>query len=441
MKNLIYFWFRRDLRLQDNHGLYRALQLAKAQHKQVQCVFIFDTNILDRLSNKSDARVQFLHQEISLLKRELQKVNSDLEVWHGNPINIWQDEIQKTSPFAIFCNTDYEPSAIIRDRSVGELCDASDVEFHSFKDICIFERSEVVKDDSKPYTVFTPYSKKWKIKLAEHPILHYPSESYLAFLSPRNDARAFHLPTLNDLGFEHTNIAFPEKSVSKNLIKEYTHQRNFPAIQGTSRLGIHFRFGTISIREKLKKALLLNETFVNELIWRDFYMQILWHFPQVVGQAFKPAYDKIEWRNNDQEFEQWKSGQTGFPIVDAGMRELNTTGFMHNRVRMIVASFLTKHLLIDWRWGEAYFAEKLLDFELASNNGGWQWAAGCGVDAAPYFRVFNPTLQTEKFDKNYEYIKKWVPEFGTQQYAKPMVDHALARKRCLETYDAALKNL
>lgn len=438
MKNTIYFWFRRDLRLQDNHGLYRALQLAKSQHKQVQCVFIFDTNILGRLSNKADARVQFLHQEISLLKRDLQKANSDLAVWYGNPINIWQDEIEKNSPFAIFCNTDYEPSAIIRDRSVAELCHANDVEFHSFKDICIFEKSEVVKDDNKPYTVYTPYSKKWKNKLAEHPILHYPSESHLGLLSPRNDTREFHLPTLNDLGFENTNIAFPEKSVSKNIIADYTQQRNFPAIQGTSRLGIHFRFGTISIREKLQKALLLNETFVNELIWRDFYMQILWHFPQVVGQAFKPAYDKIEWRNNEHEFELWKSGQTGFPIVDAGMRELNTTGFMHNRVRMIVASFLTKHLLIDWRWGEAYFAEKLLDFELASNNGGWQWAAGCGVDAAPYFRVFNPTLQTEKFDKNYEYIKKWVPEFGTHQYAKPMVDHAFARNRCLATYKSAL---
>lgn len=438
MSNCIYFWFRRDLRLNDNHGLYQALQLAESQQMRVQCVFVFDTNILRRLPDKQDARVQFLHREISSLKQKIQNHGSDLEIWHGDPISLWQNTIDKKSPHALFCNTDYEPLATKRDQAVSEICNSQNVSFQSFKDICIFEKSEVVKDDSKPYTVYTPYSKKWKGKLAENPIAFYPSETKLDHLSHQKESDIFPIPTLTELGFESFDFLYPEKSVTQTLIKEYTDRRNFPAVRGTSKLGLHFRFGTISIREKLQKALLLNETFVNELIWRDFYLQILWHFPQVIGNAFKPQYDRIQWINNENDFELWKSGNTGYPIVDAGMRELNTTGFMHNRVRMIVASFLTKHLLIDWRWGEAYFAGKLLDFELASNNGGWQWAAGCGVDAAPYFRVFNPALQTEKFDKNYEYIRKWVPEFGTPKYAKPLVDHAFARIRCLETYKKGL---
>jgi deoxyribodipyrimidine photo-lyase len=438
MQKTIYFWFRRDLRLNDNHGLYKALKLAESKQLRVQCVFIFDTKILSRLSNKRDARVQFLHREITSIKHELRSHGSDLEVWHGDPIDLWKNAIIQNTPHAVFCNSDYEPSAINRDNEVAQFCANKNVSFQSFKDICIFEKSEVVKDDTKPYTVYTPYSKKWKAKLAENTIEFYPSETKLDHLSHQKETENFPIPSLADLGFVSFDFEYPEKTVTQTLIKEYTNKRNFPAERGTSKLGLHFRFGTISIREKLQKALSLNETFVNELIWRDFYLQILWHFPQVVGNAFKPQYDRIQWRNDEAEFEKWKSGNTGYPIVDAGMRELNTTGFMHNRVRMIVASFLTKHLLIDWRWGEAYFAEKLLDFELASNNGGWQWAAGCGVDAAPYFRVFNPTLQTEKFDKNFEYIKKWVPEFGTHNYSKPMVDHAFARNRCLETYKSAL---
>jgi len=438
MWNSIYFWFRRDLRLNDNHGLFEALQFAKANALTVQCVFIFDTNILDRLTNKKDARVQFLHQELSSLKLQLQQQGSDLDIWHGNPISIWKEIIDQKKPKVVFCNADYEPTAILRDQTVSEFCKHAGASFQSFKDHCIFEKSEVVKDDGKPYTVFTPYSRKWKAHLALHPIINFPSEDNLSHLTPRTIASISSTPSMKDLGFEPIEFHYPEKTVSSGLIKNYTNHRNFPSIPGTSKLGIHFRFGTISIREKLQKALHMNETFVNELIWRDFYLQILWHFPHVVEQSFKPQYDRIQWRNEESEFEKWKTGKTGYPIVDAGMRELNTTGFMHNRVRMIVSSFLTKHLLIDWRWGAAYFAEKLLDFELASNNGGWQWAAGSGVDAAPYFRVFNPTLQTEKFDKNFEYIKKWVPEFGTQQYVKPMVDHAFARNRCLETYKAAL---
>lgn len=438
MQKIIYYWFRRDLRLEDNHGLYQALMLAKQEGAKIQGVFIFDTQILDRLSNKRDARVQFIHREIAALKKQFQQHGGDLAVWHGSTDAVWTSILAEKPGIALLCNSDYEPSALARDARIAALCESVGIPFSSYKDHCIFEKAEVTKDDGKPYTVFTPYSRKWKAHLAQHPVAHYPSESVVAHLAPVSQETP--LPSLESMGFEPFAFNYPEKTVSQSLIKEYDKRRNFPSIQGTSRLGLHFRFGTISIREKLTKALSLNETFVNELIWRDFYLQILWHYPHVVGGAFKTQYDRIAWRNNETEFELWKSGKTGYPIVDAGMRELNLTGFMHNRVRMIVASFLTKHLLIDWRWGEAYFAEKLLDFELASNNGGWQWAAGSGVDAAPYFRVFNPALQTEKFDKQLTYIKQWVPEYGTSQYPAPMVDHAFARKRCLETYDAALKS-
>lgn len=440
MKNTLYYWFRRDLRLQDNHGLFRAVTFAQERGLSIQCVFIFDKNILDRLENKADARVQFIHQQLGEIKKQLQASSGDLDVWYGDPTALWTAQIIKSKPVAIFSNADYEPYALKRDQTLMDTCAEHAVEFHQYKDHCIFEKSEVTKDDGKPYTVFTPYSRKWKAHLLLNPVVSYPSEAVLNHLYRNEDNEIMAMPTLDSMGFEAFSFEYPDKQISQQLIKEYSDKRNFPSVKGTSRLGLHFRFGTISVREKLTKALPLNETFVNELIWRDFYMQILWHFPQVQGNAFRSQYDRIAWRNDTLEFELWKEGKTGYPIVDAGMRELNTTGFMHNRVRMIVASFLTKHLLIDWRWGEAYFAEKLLDFELASNNGGWQWAAGSGVDAAPYFRVFNPTLQTEKFDKHLNYIKRWVAEYGSPNYPQPMVDHAFARKRCLETYDAALKS-
>lgn len=439
MQKTVYFWFRRDLRLTDNHGLFRAVELAKEKNATIQCAFIFDKSILDRLDNPKDTRVQFIHREIASIKSQLQQVGGDLMVWYGHPVEVWKEQLQALPGIALICNRDYEPSAIHRDDQVAAVCASHNMEFLSYKDHCIFEKSEVTKDDGKPYTVFTPYSRKWKAHLAQNPVHAFASETALEMISPVVETQRRVMPTLESMGFESFSFNYPEKTITQTLIKEYDKKRNFPSVQGTSRLGLHFRFGTISIREKLTKALTLNETFVNELIWRDFYIQILWHFPHVVGGAFKPLYNQIAWRNNEEDFARWKDGKTGYPIVDAGMRELNTTGFMHNRVRMIVASFLTKHLLIDWRWGESYFAEKLLDFELASNNGGWQWAAGSGVDAAPYFRVFNPTLQTEKFDKQFQYIKQWVPEYGTPNYPEPMVDHAFARKRCLETYDAALK--
>jgi deoxyribodipyrimidine photo-lyase len=426
------FWFRRDLRLQDNAGLHHALNSGFP----VLLLFIFDKQILDKLEDRADKRVQFIYKQIAHLRGVSKTHQSDVLVEYGEPDSIWKKLIGQFHIKHVFTNHDYEPYAVQRDSNIQTMVEHSGGQFHSFKDQCIFEKSEVVKDDGKPYTVFTPYSKKWKAKLNDSYLKPYPSEKYLANLLPVSFTE--NTPTLESMGFESTDFHFPPLEVAQGIIKHYDKNRNFPSIAGTSKLGIHFRFGTISIREKARKALALNETFLNELIWRDFYMQILWHFPHVSNRSFKPAYDRIIWRNNEVEFKAWCEGKTGYPIVDAGMRELNTTGFMHNRVRMIVASFLTKHLLIDWRWGEAYFAKKLLDFDLSANNGGWQWAAGSGTDAAPYFRVFNPALQTEKFDKQLNYIKKWIPELNTAAYPKPIVQHELARKRCLETYKAAL---
>jgi deoxyribodipyrimidine photo-lyase len=431
MKAVI-FWFRRDLRLADNAGLYHALKSGK----KVIPLFIFDKNILDKLEDKKDKRVDFIHQQIARLKSELQQLGSDMVVKYNTPEHAWKELFSEYQIESVYTNRDYEPYATQRDSTIATLAKSNEIAFNTFKDQCIFEHNEITKDDGKPYTVFTPYSRKWKAKLNPYFLKSYPCERYSKNYYPF--AQQTSLPTLQEMGFEKTGANFPPLEVAQGIIKNYNKTRDFPAIAGTSRLGIHFRFGTISIREKARKAMELNETYLNELIWRDFYMQILANFPHVANGSFKPAYDRIAWRNNTVEFEKWCKGQTGYPIVDAGMRELNTTGYMHNRVRMIVASFLTKHLLIDWRWGESYFAQKLLDFDLSANNGGWQWASGSGTDAAPYFRVFNPALQTEKFDKQLEYIKKWVPEYGTAAYPKPIVVHELARKRCLEVYKEAL---
>ena len=439
---LAIFWLRRDLRLSDNHGLFQALQ----GPLPVLPLFIFDTEILDHLADKKDARVTFIHRELEGMKRLLEDAGSTLLVANGKPAAVWEQLLARYPVGAVYCNHDYEPYAIARDNEVEQLLAAKNIPFHSYKDHVIFEQLEVAKADGLPYTVFTPYSRVWRKKLAEAYISvegrqtpaafgHFPSEQHMNRLyniSPQP------MPTLPEIGFEPSVGVFPEKTVNQGLIRNYDQTRNIPAIQGTTRLGVHFRFGTISIREKARKAVGLNDTFLNELIWRDFYAMILANFPHVAERAFRPEYDLIAWRHNEQDFLQWCHGKTGYPIVDAGMRELNATGYMHNRVRMIVASFLTKHLLIDWRWGEAYFAEKLLDFDLASNNGGWQWAAGSGTDAAPYFRIFNPTEQQKKFDPEFKYIRRWVPEFGTSAYPQPMVDHRVARERCLEVYKEGL---
>ncbi|NND51839.1 MAG: deoxyribodipyrimidine photo-lyase, partial [Flavobacteriaceae bacterium] len=287
-----------------------------------------------------------------------------------------------------------------------------------------------------PYVVYTPYMKKWKERFRKQRLQFFPSEDHLDQLLQEKNLNTLEL---KDLGFERSEQQIQPYNDSPELIKAYESKRNFPAIDGTSRLGPYLRFGLVSVRQLMKKATAeANEIFWQELIWREFFMQILWHFPQTVSQSFKPKYDRIEWRNNESEFQAWCDGMTGYPLVDAAMRQLNETGFMHNRVRMLAGSFLCKHLLIDWRWGEAYFAEKLHDYEQASNVGNWQWVAGSGVDASPYFRIFNPTTQIKKFDKDHKYIKRWVPEFQQASYPDEIVDHKMARERCLTVYKSAL---
>lgn len=423
----VVFWFRRDLRLADNAGLYRALK----EHNAVLPVFIFDTAILDKLEDKADKRVEFIHDALRVLKNQLEESGSSLLVFNGTP----EEFFGSIKPKMVYINHDYEPYARQRDQRIADILAANGSALKTYKDQVIFEKDEVTKDDGNPYTVFTPYSKKWKAKLEAFYYKSYPVEKYSKSFKK---VKPLPFPSLADIGFKKTNAKFPERNIKQSIVEHYHETRDYPAIAGTTKLSVHLRFGTVSIRKLVQIALKKNETWLNELIWRDFYHMILWHFPKV-EKAFKPQYDRIKWRNNEAEFDAWCEGQTGYPIVDAGMRELNETGFMHNRVRMIVASFLTKHLLIDWRWGEAYFAKKLLDFDLAANNGGWQWASGSGCDAAPYFRVFNPHLQTQKFDPDLKYIRKWVPEFESPAYHKPIVQHEFARKRVLEVYQKALK--
>lgn len=426
------FWFRRDLRLTDNAALYHALKSGLP----VLPLFIFDTEILNDLDDKEDKRVLFIHNEVLRLNAELKDFGSALLVNHGSPMQVYKQLLTQFNIKAVYTNHDYEPYAIKRDTEIAELLLAKGIQMFTYKDIVVFEKDEVTKDDGLPYTVFTPYSKKWRAKLTPFYYKPYPTLKYEANFMKWEGSP---IPTLNHMGFKPTNFTFPERVAKNSIVANYTEQRDFPAINGTSHLGIHLRFGTLSVRALLGYALTRNQTFVNELIWRDFYHQILSHFPQVQKHAFKKEYDKIEWDNNPELFKRWCRGTTGIPIVDAGMRELNATGYMHNRVRMVVASFLTKNLLIDWRWGEAYFAEKLLDFDLAANNGGWQWAAGCGTDAAPYFRIFNPITQAKRFDPDNEYIRKWVPEFESPAYPEPIVDLAASRDRCLRVYKQALK--
>ncbi len=425
-------WLRRDLRLNDHAALYHALNSGLP----VLPIFIFDEHILGNIQNKKDARLLFIHQTLLELKKELESIGSTLKMYYGHPESVWEEICNEYEVAEVYANRDYEPYAQERDQLIYELLKQKNITFHGSKDHVIFEKNEVMKDDGKPYTVFTPYSKKWKSLLRDEQARSYECNSLQANFLKHSTSRTISLKEIGFADFEF--LYFPARIIRKKIIESYHETRDLPAVEGTSRLSLHLRFGTVSIRPLLTIALRTNEKWLNELIWREFYQMIIYHFPHSAKDSFKPAYDRIEWQNDSRLFEKWCAGQTGYPMVDAGMRELNETGFMHNRVRMVVASFLTKHLLIDWRWGEAYFAEKLLDYELASNVGGWQWAAGSGCDAAPYFRIFNPTSQAEKFDPENKYIRKWVPEFETASYTKPIIDHKLARERCLSTYKKAL---
>lgn len=427
------FWFRRDLRLDDNTGLFKALL---SEHPVIP-IFIFDTEILKELP-EDDARLTFIHSQVQRMSKKLQEdYGSGVAMYSGTPLEVFERLISDWDVAAVYTNRDYEPYARKRDEDVRDFLKSKKIPFLTEKDQVIFEKDEVTKEDGDPYVVYTPYKNKWKEVFGESGVqLSHPSETRLAETLKRTDLPSL---SLDQLGFKTSDISVPDYNLEADLIGNYEKTRNFPAVDGTSHLGPHLRFGTISVRRVLKKALdSKNETFWDELIWREFFMQILWHFPRTTTEAFRKKYDRIVWRNREEEFEKWKKGETGYALVDAGMRQLNKTGYMHNRVRMLVASFLCKHLLIDWRWGEAYFAEKLLDYECSSNVGNWQWAAGSGVDAAPYFRIFNPMTQVDKFDKDHSYIKTWIPEFDTPQYAEKMVDHKQARERCLQTYKEAL---
>jgi deoxyribodipyrimidine photo-lyase len=418
--------------LKDNAGLFHALN----ENNKVLPIFIYDKNTLDKL-NKSDHRLDFIEHSLKKLNDLLKKNDKSISIYYGKPVKVFSELIKKYNVSKVYSNKDYTPYSIKRDKKVEELLKVNNIDFNSFKDHVLFEKFEIVKNDNTPYKVYTPFSRKWLIKMSENKIDFFNSEKYIyKFFNERGK-----FLTLKEIGFDKSKLNPLVLNLSSDTINNYEKTRNFPSVNGTSKIGIHLRFGTISTREMITKAeASKNKTFLKELVWREFFQQILFHYPHTLNKSFKPKYDRIEWLNNENQFKKWCSGQTGYPLVDAGMRELNQTGFMHNRVRMLVGSFLCKHLLIDWRWGEAYFAEKLYDYETASNVGNWQWVAGCGVDASPYFRIFNPHEQIKKFDKNLIYTKKWVPEFDSNQYVDPIVIHKEARERCLLTYKKALSN-
>jgi deoxyribodipyrimidine photo-lyase len=423
------FWFRRDLRINDNTALYNAL----INGKNIQPIFIFDDNIVEELPY-NDARITFIYQQLNSINVELKKHGSSLKIFYGDPYKIFTEILYNNRVNNVYINRDYEPYALERDSSIFELLKDFGGQLKSYKDQVIFEQNEVVKKDGLPYTVFTPFKNKWLEKFRSTKNFIYKNPN-LKNLVKSN----YTFPSMEDLGFEESSIKVPDFDLK--VVAKYDETRNFPSLDSTSKIGPHLRFGTVSIREIVENVKDVNSTYLSELIWREFFMQILWHFPKVVKENFRAKYDGIQWRNKEDEFKKWCEGKTGYPLVDAGMRELNATGFMHNRVRMVTASFLCKHLLIDWRWGEAYFAEKLLDYELASNNGNWQWSAGTGCDAAPYFRVFNPSEQIKKFDNKNQYINKWIPELNEFSYPQPMVEHPMARQRAIETYKEGINSV
>jgi deoxyribodipyrimidine photo-lyase len=426
------FWFRRDLRLDDNAALYTALRAGN-----VLPVFIFDTNILNDLKNKNDRRVSFIYERVCFLKSELEKKGSTLLVLHGSPVEVFGQLLKRYPAKNVFAGRDYEPYAVNRDKKIAKLLKRHDTGLKLIKDHVIFENDEVKKSDQTPYIVYTPYMKSWRKQFFSLGSASYPSEDLLKNLYMHKPAC---LPALEKIGFNVVEHGIQDPCLDLDVLKNYHKHRDFPCAEATSRLGPHLRFGTVSVRKVAAMALDINQVWLNQLIWRDFFIQILARFPYTANRPFRKKYEAIAWRNNRREFNKWCEGMTGYPIVDAGMRQLNETGYMHNRVRMVTANFLTKLLLVDWRWGEAWFAGKLLDYEMANNVGGWQWACGCGVDAAPYFRIFNPATQIKKFDPELKYINQWVPEFDTPRYPQPMLDYRAARERALSVYKTALSN-
>jgi deoxyribodipyrimidine photo-lyase len=427
------FWFRRDLRIEDNTGLWHALNSGY----KVLPLFIYDSNILNKLES-DDISISFLKKTLTALNKSLLKAGSGLVTLHGKPIEVLAQLMTNYNIKALYFNRDYEPYAIRRDTEITDWFNSQGIACFSYKDQVFFEMSEVTKNDGKPYTVYTPYSSKWLSQFQTDFTKEVPSSKLLNNCLKFNDNR---FVSIESLGFTSHDIIIKPIRLDELQISRYDRTRDFPSLEGTSFLGPHLRFGTISIREVFRRTSEINIVFTKELIWREFFMQILFHFPKVEDQSFRPIYYRIVWLNNEEDFNKWCEGKTGFPLIDAGMRELKETGYMHNRVRMVVANFLTRHLLTDWRWGEAWFAKKLLDFDLSANNGNWQWAAGTGCDAAPYFRIFNPEIQIKKFDPQYLYIKKWIPEFGTPDYPSPIIEHSYARDRAIKYYREGIRAL
>ena len=421
------FWFRRDLRLDDNIGLNSAL----SSGNPVLGIFIFDEDIIENLP-KDDARISFIYQKLEEINKRLNTVNSSLLVIKGKPINVFKNLIKEYEIENLYSNLDYEPYAIDRDKKISDLLKKNKIHHFQYKDQVIFGPTEILKENSLPYTVFTAYKNKWLSKFKQESISTEIFLNFSNFLKIKNQ-----FPLLSEIGFLKSKI----KVVDFNLesIRNYSSQRDYPFLNAGTSLSVHLRFGTVSIRHVINSIPNNETTFLSELIWREFFMQILFHFPYVVNSNFKKKYDEIQWKNDKKDFQNWCDGKTGYPIVDAGMQELKITGYMHNRARMIVAGFLCKHLLIDWRWGERYFSLKLLDYELSSNNGNWQWAAGTGCDSAPYFRIFNPITQQNRFDKDFIYIKRWIKDFDKENYIESIVEHDFARKRALQAYKLALE--
>lgn len=426
-------WFRRDLRLDDHAAFFHALK----SPYPVLPVFIFDPDILDGLTDKYDPRVSFIYNTLRALDLRLQDHGSGFYVVYSSIEEAFLKILDMFDVQAVFTNNDYEPYAIKRDANIRALLGSRGILFQSYKDQVIFEKLEILKSDGSPYTIFTPYSRQWKQKFTTAELTGYPSEKFLSNLFK---TKQFQFPELEETGFSSLDPVMPKPDFSERTIRNYHKTRDFPSPGGTSHVSHYLRFGIISIRRVVSLACKWNETWLNELIWREFFMMILYCFPGVVSESFKKKYDKIPWRNDEKEFELWCKGETGYPLVDAGMRQLNETGWMHNRVRMIVAGFLTKHLLIDWRWGEAYFRQKLLDYELSSNNGNWQWAAGSGCDSAPYFRIFNPITQAKKFDPRQAYVRTWIKDFDSYDIP-PVVENDFARKRAISVYRQALSEV
>jgi deoxyribodipyrimidine photo-lyase len=467
-------WFRRDLRAEDNVALSRALDEAGA----VYCVFVFDTEILEALPDRNDRRVEFIWHSLVELKSALRALGGDLHVLHGRAREEIPAFALKHQIEAVYANHDYEPAALNRDRDVADHLGAQPCAWHTFKDQVIFEKAEILNAEQRPYVVFTPYKRAWLAKLGGRNTDPYPVAEHAAALA---SADAGPIPEFESIGFARTNLPQLDIAVGSagansqfqdflGRIGDYARARDYPAMAGPSRLSVHLRFGTISIRQLVRAAFELDadsenrdgaSTWLSELIWREFYFSILHHFPHVVGSAFRPEYDNLEWENNESHFRRWCNAETGYPLVDAAMRQINSTGYMHNRLRMVSASFLVKDLHIDWRWGERYFARHLNDFDLSANNGGWQWCASTGCDAQPYFRIFNPVTQSKKFDPQGTFIRSQIPELSDvpdkyvhepwkmppevqrasgcligQTYPGPIVDHAAARKKALALYAA-----